>query len=112
MPYFSEYKLFENISGKLLNSNQSLEIVCPQSIYIYKALYFFVGHFLSKDSPNTTFILTSSLKLGKKMDIYQGGDAASSVQRRLYLTLKNETTLSLQTYDTEVKIYQVLGLTF
>ena len=112
LPYFYEEKVFENISGKMLYASQNLEIKLPKSIYKYKALYFVIGYFLSVDKPNPTTVLTSSFKLDKNFDIYQGGDATSSSQRRLYLSLKDETTLYLQTYDTEVKIYQILGLTF
>ena len=71
-------------------------------------IYFEIAYERERLAPNQAIILTSSLV--KKLDIYQGGDAASSVQRRLYLSKINNTQLKLETYDCIVKVYKIIGI--
>lgn len=71
-------------------------------------IYFEVGYFNTRSTPNSTIILTSCLNRG--LDIYQGGDGDSSKQRRLTLTKVSNTQLKLTAYDCSVTVYKIIGI--
>ena len=81
-----------------------------KDISLFKMIHFVISQSNDLDSPNTTTVLVTDLD--RKLDIFQGGDGASGVQRRLYLEKIKNTQLKLTTYDTSVKVFKIVGVNF
>ena len=81
-----------------------------KDISLFKILHFVISQSNDLTCPNTTTILVSDLD--RKLDIFQGGDGSSSIQRRLYLEKIKNTQLKLTTYDTSVKVFKIVGVNF
>lgn len=106
---YIEENLYFNNSGYQINNGASYTFTL-KDISLFKILHFVISQSNDLTCPNTTTILVSDLD--RKLDIFQGGDGSSSLQRRLYLEKIKNTQLKLTPYDTSVKVFKIVGVNF
>ena len=104
---YSETVLFDgNIyitSGRTQLFNLSRSVNLSSILVIYQS----VGNYGNR----CPFVPVSLFNSGSEIDIYSGGDGTSSLCRRIYLKRTSDTSLTIRPYDTESRVFKIIGLT-